>query len=332
MFRGERKCWSTIEEEWLIKEYKNKTMEELCYWLARDADIIRRRMRILGLIKGKGPVPVKPIKIVCPVCEDTFEAPAYELDRGHAKYCSAECMSEANKVNVPSKEEIELDYNNKLSTNDISQKYNISKGTVYNLFQKYQIESRTLSESINTLYETPKGQEVINKACETKIRRYGTLCLGGNGNYKIGMREDLGISVRSSWEANFLRLLNSTDPEVHQIAKKLGIFFKLPQAWQYEPIAFEYTTIKRGTRWYTPDVFLPNINIWIELKGYLRAKDKTKIKRFNKYYPKEFEKLYTIIASPRVKAYDFFNVMGIPVLAYYNELNNKLKDKIDGWE
>lgn len=92
-----------------------------------------------------------------------------------------------------------------------------------------------------------------------------------------GTREDLGLFLRSSWEANYARYLN--------FLKSLGQIFK----WEYEPKTFYFEAIKRGTRSYTPD-----FEIWeredsepyfVEVKGWMDDKSRVKLDRMRKYYP-----------------------------------------------
>jgi len=62
------------------------------------------------------------------------------------------------------------------------------------------------------------------------------------------------------------------------------------ESWQYEPKVFWFLEIKQGCRSYKPDfkvTALDGSHYWIEVKGYMDAKSKTKIKRFRKYYPNE---------------------------------------------
>ncbi len=86
------------------------------------------------------------------------------------------------------------------------------------------------------------------------------------------------IYFRSGWEvkvAMWLQLLQ----EGLQIEK-----------WEYEPKTFWFLEIKRGCRSYKPDFKVTSLDgshYWIEVKGHMDAKSKTKIKRFRKYYPNE---------------------------------------------
>jgi len=91
-----------------------------------------------------------------------------------------------------------------------------------------------------------------------------------------GIRSDLGIFVRSSWEANYARYLT--------FLVGLGEI----QGWEYEPETFEFDAIKRGTRSYTPDFKVTNLDGAVEyheVKGWLDPKSNTKLKRMARYHP-----------------------------------------------
>lgn len=95
----------------------------------------------------------------------------------------------------------------------------------------------------------------------------------GNG----GKRDDLNnMYVRSSWEANYARYLNFLIKN-NEISK-----------WEYEVDTFEFTKIKKGTRFYTPDfkVYDKNGNIeYHEVKGWMDEKSITRHNRMTRYYP-----------------------------------------------
>lgn len=58
----------------------------------------------------------------------------------------------------------------------------------------------------------------------------------------------------------------------------------------HEPNTFWFEGIKRGVVSYLPDFLVlenDGKSYYVEVKGYMDAKSKTKIKRFAKYYPKE---------------------------------------------
>lgn len=91
-----------------------------------------------------------------------------------------------------------------------------------------------------------------------------------------GKRADLGdYFFRSSWEANYARYLN--------FLQKNGDIEK----WEYEPDTFWFHKILRGVRSYKPDfkVWEKGKIFYVELKGWMDARSKTKLKRMKKYYP-----------------------------------------------
>ena len=71
------------------------------------------------------------------------------------------------------------------------------------------------------------------------------------------------IWMRSSWEIKYAKYLDK---------KKLE--------WQYESKTFDL-----GNTTYTPDFYLPEHNLYIEIKGYWRDDAKIKFKGFKKQYP-----------------------------------------------
>lgn len=96
---------------------------------------------------------------------------------------------------------------------------------------------------------------------------------------KAGYRDDIRLRVRSSWEANYARILNArlADP-----ADPL-------RRWEYEPDTFWFVGIKRGVRSYLPDFKLYETDqepYYVEVKGYMDPKSFTKLKRMKKYHPK----------------------------------------------
>lgn len=81
---------------------------------------------------------------------------------------------------------------------------------------------------------------------------------------------------RSKWEANYGRYL--------ELLKKSGQITD----WHHEPDTFWFDGIKRGVCSYLPDykITMPDGTFYyVEVKGFMDAKSKTKLKRMQKYYP-----------------------------------------------
>jgi len=96
---------------------------------------------------------------------------------------------------------------------------------------------------------------------------------GRSGTYNIN---GLEIYLRSLWEANYALYLDWLISQ-NQIQK-----------WEYEVDVFWFEKIKRGVRSYKPDFKVYNMDGSIEyheVKGWMDAKSKTKLKRMRIYYP-----------------------------------------------
>ena len=174
------------------------------------------------------------------------------------------------------------------------------------------------------------SKEVIEKRRKTLSKTIAEkMNLGipvGFSTVRGGRRADLdNIFFRSSWEANYARYLNAVDVK-----------------WEYEKHSFEFP-IKRGTRFYTPDFYLPDEHTWIEIKGRMEGTSKTKLSRFKKYYPDEFRKLQVMILDPYAmknkaqrKAIRFLSrILSMPFESYmfgYRQLDEKCRSIIPGWE
>lgn len=144
---------------------------------------------------------------------------------------------------------------------------------------------------------------------------------------KVGLREDLGVFVRSGWEANVLRVFNHKDAG-----------FKNPE---YEPHMFSFADKvppKGQALSYTPDfrVTKGKKQYWVEVKGnWLRGHDKTKLRRFKKFFPEEFKKLMAVVSSKNSKTAKFFmEDLGVPEdqILEYNQLKKLYSKSIPNWE
>lgn len=128
-----------------------------------------------------------------------------------------------------------------------------------------------------------------------------------NPNYsrcRGGRRVDIeNIYFRSAWEANYARYLRFLK-ERREITD-----------WKYECQTFEFTTIKRGVRAYTPDfkvITLSGKVEWHEVKGWMDSKSIIRLKRFRKFYPNE--KLIVIDSK------------------WFKSANKNISRLIPGWE
>jgi len=93
-----------------------------------------------------------------------------------------------------------------------------------------------------------------------------------HGNSKGGKRDDLGgVYFRSTWEANYARILN------------LLMDRYIVADWEFEPDIFDL-----GDERYIPDFKVENMHgdiVYHEVKGYMDATSKRKLRKMAKQYP-----------------------------------------------
>ena len=111
-----------------------------------------------------------------------------------------------------------------------------------------------------------------------QIGRARTAKNSPHGSWKAGWRTVGGqrCYFRSKWEANYARVLEWLKQR-NQIEK-----------WEHEPETFWFDGVKRGTVSYLPDFRVTNPGGSVEyheVKGWMDARSKTKIKRMEKYHP-----------------------------------------------
>ncbi len=99
---------------------------------------------------------------------------------------------------------------------------------------------------------------------------FGRSQRGATAYSKAGVRADLGHYVRSSWEADFARVLNYCG-----------------MAYEYEPRRFMLRREDGTPMTYAPDFYVPALHTWYEIKGWMDKKSEEKIRLFAEQYPDE---------------------------------------------
>ena len=111
------------------------------------------------------------------------------------------------------------------------------------------------------------------------------------------------IYARSRWEANIARML--------EFQRLTGAIV----SWEHEPVTFWFEKIKRGVRSYKPDFRVTEAGkepYFIEVKGWMDAQSKTKLKRMRIYHPSV---VVDVIDSRR-----------------YTAIKRQLQNVVAGWE
>jgi hypothetical protein len=162
--------------------------------------------------------------------------------------------------------------------------------------------SETSTERWNSM-TADEQRAVVVKAAKTRVSR--GVKLNPHGKWKADWRTIGGQRAyfRSRWEANYARYL--------EWLKSIGNIAK----WEHEPETFWFDKVRRGCVSYLPDFRVTNPDgstEYHEVKGWMDARSKTKIKRMAKYHPKT--KLVVIDAKA------------------YRKLAKQISASIDGWE
>jgi len=143
-----------------------------------------------------------------------------------------------------------------------------NKGNKYNNGRKFSEEHKQhLRDSWKT--RGPVSEETKRRQSESKKgkknHRYGKSPPISSSHGKQGYRKDIDLYVRSTWEANFARVLN-----YHNVK------------WEYEPkdkrCYFPNST-------YKPDFYLPEHDLYIEISAYVDDRKRKNLELREKYYP-----------------------------------------------
>jgi len=142
--------------------------------------------------------------------------------------------------------------------------------------------------------------EIAVKSWLTK-KINGTDLIIGKPISKAGFRKDLGKYFRSSWEANFARILN---------------FLNIN--WEYEKKRF-----KLDNNSYCPDFYLSDYNLYIEIRGYYPHARSDKIQQFLELYPSLRLEVFRE-EEYEVLSQEFSNI--VPNWEFYGEVSTSQKE------
>lgn len=220
----------------------------------------------------------------CQQCGEEYEV--YARDKDGSKYCSAACKREATtKLKTCPICEIEFRVRNSHYDQRVycsgaceGQAYKIRYAGSNN--PNFRNSGQRICEGCGEEFYYNKGKKkYCTRDCYLRHRLPDFMNrFTGYTQRRVGKRDDLdGTFFRSSWEANYARYLNWLI-KIGQISN-----------WEYEVDTFEFTAIKKGTRFYIPDFKVTNLDGSIEyheVKGWMDPRSQTKLKRMKRYYPK----------------------------------------------
>ena len=202
-----------------------------------------------------------------------------------ALYGKATCHKCQNRKFFIDKDElINLYHIQKKSIIDISKIFNCCYGTIYKWLLNYNIKIKTKKETHlgkkrpehsklmkgdgNPIFGTQRPESVREKISKSRMGKYTGRNSGMFGkkpshkcSYGKGGKYN-NVWMKSSYELKYAKYLDQ-----HNIK------------WLYEPKAFDL-----GETTYRPDFYLPELDSWIEVKGYWTEEATNKFNLFKKLY------------------------------------------------
>jgi len=276
--------WTEQEREILRLNYEHLRHKDLGLILGRSEGAVRHECWKLGLRKGAPNWTDEEITILKTYYYEHQQQSIdlAKLERMLPKRCKTNICRRARELGLTDQRRPHTQGHVTASADGMKQWHKTHEHPKGHLGHKHSEETRAImSQKSRECWADPdfvlNGEEYrqslsdrfLKMQTEGKLRTGYSRCRGG-------MREDIGIYVRSAWEANYARYLNWL---VEQ---------DVIQELEYEPDTFYFDEIKRGTRSYTPDFKITTNDGTIEyheVKGWMDAKSKTKLKRMKKYHP-----------------------------------------------
>lgn len=150
--------------------------------------------------------------------------------------------------------QIQLDYDSGLSYRDLSRKYGMSQQSIANAKKRGDIITRTKSEACKISSKHNRPSRMSFEARQKLSKRMSENNPGGKSKWF----EISGKKVQGTWE------------------RDLALYFDKHNIKWNRCTSIPYI-IDGITRHYTPDFYLPETDIFVEVKGYWWGNDKIKM-------------------------------------------------------
>jgi uncharacterized Zn-finger protein len=240
-----------VFEVWPSRQKERMYCSRDCFNAKHASEIVRTKCEVCGkIIKHSASKHRKycseecrlnsKVEYICTYCGKLFTVKKSRSERGNVQYCSIECYSK-----------------DRIKQGNMATKCANCDKPIYVQKCKY-VNAKNNFCSRKCVYEYFVGE---------RCSAFGKVPSHLTGVGRGGKRKDVGHYVRSTWEANYARIL---------------IYKGTP--YQYEPKTFVLIKEDGSEATYTPDFF---IGYWVEIKGWWREGDKEKVRLFREQYPEE---------------------------------------------
>jgi hypothetical protein len=275
--------WTSEEDAVLRERFAANTHEELAVMLGRTRNAVRHRCWLLKLRRKAAPWTDREVDSL----KIAYLSPhpnMAELERRFGRLRSNICRK-ARELGLTNQKRPK-DEKTKAAMSARSKRWHATHEHPRGMLGKPQSEyaRRRTSETARAMWADPNSKwnspEAAQRRSDAAVAR-AVAGVGAPSRYsrcRQGIRPDLGIYLRSSWEANYARYL------------KMQVETGVIRGWRYEVKTFVFEKIKRGTRTYTPDFRVEHMDgriEWHEVKGWMDDKSRVRLARMARYYPEE---------------------------------------------
>lgn len=150
--------------------------------------------------------------------------------------------------------QIQKDYDSGLSYRNLEEKYGVTQNAIANAKKRGVLVTRSRSESMKLHFKTAPANIMGNEA----RKRQSTKMSEHNPGGKSKWFEIDGKKVQGTWELNFAKYCN-----------KNYIKWQRCKPWKY--------VLDGKEKSYTPDFYLPDKDLYVEIKGRWWGNDKQKM-------------------------------------------------------
>lgn len=162
--------------------------------------------------------------------------------------------------------EIQVAYDAGMTWRDIQSKFEVCNATLSWARKNGHLKCRTMSEASKLSWTNGKQDPSVYRTPEHRkiMSRFGGLKpnAGRCRHIKYTRKDGRVVDLQGTWEHQFVQFLDQQNVK-----------------WERNRVGYKYN-FDGKEREYFPDFFLPNLNLFIEVKGYETEKDRSKWNQF----------------------------------------------------
>jgi hypothetical protein len=275
------RLWTSYEDSWLKQEYKAEMpIEVIAHALNRTVSAIKNRVKALDIQRPNydwTEDEIARLKVMWPNLEIPVETIAHILGR---TVMACQRMASIVRIKRPYTGSPEHLAQLKIASDKANEVYNGTPEALENLEQargmnwyigspEHMAHMQELTSSPENIAMRERNIKMMNEiyrgspAQEEHLKKIHDMPpakgIGwGKGSYCLK-----GHWVRSTWERWYADFL-----------------FRNGISYEYEPEKFNLGMWRGHTLNYRPDFFLPSINCWVEVKGWMSERVEEQIRRF----------------------------------------------------